>query len=394
VSAPHPPEGTETEPPRPPAWEAGAIGVAVVAVAAGLLWWTFSTPGAGGKATASYLGDAACRDCHPGPAAAHAQSGHSKTLRRVESSPLVKRLDGVSAPDPEVPGATWTYARSGRGLAVERRAGSAVERFVLEYAFGSGRHATTFVTLTRRDPRAPEMTEHRLTYFAHDDGLDVTPGQSLTGNAQGVTQTGRHHAGFNTLKCFECHTTVMSDAGGPVLDEASMRPNVTCERCHGAGLDHVEAARAGASANRLAMPLGPGRQSTTEELTFCGQCHRLPEMITGKGAITPENPALVRHQPVGLMQSACYTRSGGALSCSTCHDPHGRASTDTAAYEAKCLSCHGGSQKPPCPVSPREGCIGCHMPRRETTRGMTMSDHWIRTPAKPSTPGGPPTSSH
>ena len=82
-------------------------------------------------------------------------------------------------------------------------------------------------------------------------------------------------------------------------------------------------ASAGAPANALALRLGPGRASAEEQLQVCGQCHRLPEMISGgRAAITPDNPVIVRHQPVGLMQSACYTKSRGALSCSTCHNPH------------------------------------------------------------------------
>jgi hypothetical protein len=95
--------------------------------------------------------------------------------------------------------------------------------------------------------------------------------------------------------------------------------------------------------------------------------------------IKPEYPVLVRFQPVGLMQSACYLKSQGALSCSTCHDPHARTSTDTPAYEAVCLSCHRGPSKTPCKVSPTAGCVGCHMPRRDASRGMMMTDHWIRS---------------
>jgi hypothetical protein len=110
-------------------------------------------------------------------------------------------------------------------------------------------------------------------------------------------------------------------------------------------------------------------------------------MITaGPASIVPENTTLVRHQPVGLMQSACYTRTSGGLSCSTCHDPHARPSTDTAAYESVCRSCHGGPKKTACPVNPKTGCVGCHMPRRDTTRGMKFTDHWIR--AQPLTKAG------
>jgi hypothetical protein len=341
-----------------------------------VFWWSYSAPGLGAR----YVGDAACGDCHPGEAAAHARSGHSRTLRRVAGSPLVGRLDGVTVVDPERPGVTWTYRRQGDALTTERREVGAVERFVLEYAFGSGHHATTFVTLTARDPQDPALLEHRLTLFAHQPMPGVTPGQSLAGHATGNSPAGRHHGRSNTLKCFGCHTTSTSDHGPGALDLSAMIPNVTCERCHGPAGDHVAAARAGEPARRLPMPRGPGRTTPADELTLCGQCHRLPDMIAaGRASIVPENTTLVRHQPVGLMQSACYTRTGGGLSCSTCHDPHARPSTDTAAYEAVCRSCHDGPKKTTCPVNPGAGCVGCHMPRRETTRGMRFTDHWIRT---------------
>ena len=125
------------------------------------------------------------------------------------------------------------------------------------------------------------------------------------------------------------------------------------------------------------MPQGIGSWTAAEQLEQCGQCHRTPEMVRA-GSIRLDNPALVRHQPVGLAQSACYVQSQGALSCVTCHDPHARTSTDHLSYEAACLSCH---QQPPgktCTVSPASGCIECHMPRRDVSRGMMMTDHWIR----------------
>jgi len=100
-------------------------------------------------------------------------------------------------------------------------------------------------------------------------------------------------------------------------------------------------------------------------------------MVT-PGDTRVDNAALVRHQPVGLMQSACFLKGDGKLGCSTCHDPHARASTDRAAYQAVCLGCHGSPNQATCPVSPRDGCVECHMQRRDVGRGMMMSDHWIR----------------
>ena len=70
------PEPNRSPAPQPPMWEAGALAAALAAVVASVLWWSYSAPGLSGRATARYVGDAACRDCHPGQTAAHARSGH------------------------------------------------------------------------------------------------------------------------------------------------------------------------------------------------------------------------------------------------------------------------------------------------------------------------------
>jgi hypothetical protein len=183
---------------------------------------------------------------------------------------------------------------------------------------------------------------------------------------------------MQSLKCFECHTTVMSDRGSVELDESAMIANVGCERCHGPGQAHIEAARGGAGDEMLAMPFGLGRWQAAQEIQMCGACHRLPESVS-PALIRPGNAVLVRFQPVGLTQSACYKKSPGRLSCSTCHEPHARTSTDLAEYETVCRSCHHGPFQRPCTVSPSAGCVGCHMPRRDASRGMMMTDHWIRS---------------
>src|SRR5262249_57098689 len=125
------------------------------------------------------------------------------------------------------------------------------------------------------------------------------------------------------------------------------------------------------------MRWGPSRAPPAEEMPLCGGCHRLPENVE-RGLIRTDTPTFVRFQPVGLMQSACYRQSRGGLSCTSCHDPHTRTSTDRAAYEAVCLSCHHAPAQTACKVSAATGCVGCHMPRRDATRGMIMTDHWIR----------------
>jgi hypothetical protein len=326
---------------------------------------------------ALYVGERVCSECHPGEAALHHRSGHSRTIRPAAEFAWESQLEGRVTEDPEHPGVVWKFSKQDGQLKTERAAAGIVDRFVIDYAFGSGRHATTFVSLLDRDPLHPVCREHRLSFFAHSQSAGLTPGQSLAGHATGNSETGRVLSTTDALNCFRCNTTVTSDRGSEVLDPATMIPNVSCPRCHGPARSHVEAARRGDDAKALRLPFGHGGYTTNEHLELCGSCHRLPAMIR-PGAIRVDNPGLVRFQPVGLIESACFKRSNRAVNCVTCHDPHARTSSDKTHYETICLSCHGAKEGVSCTVSPRSGCSECHMPRRDVTRGMMMSDHWIR----------------
>jgi hypothetical protein len=370
----------------PPAVRGVILGfLALVALVGAILWALAPDPGlprggvvdrgrpAGGVAN-RIVGDRACQECHAIQAGQHRRSGHSRTLRPAGETDLARRLDGRSVADPERPGVEWSYSlRDGR-LDVARAEGGRVERTLLEFALGSGRHATTFVTLTGAGPGSPGSREHRLTYFARTQSLDITPAQRASDGTPGLNPMGRDRGPGETLHCFGCHCTTVSNSGPQRLDVATMRPGVGCERCHGPGGAHVEAARRGEA--NLTMPFGKV-WTADGQMRLCGDCHRHPSQAPA-GEIRPDNLKIARFQPVGLMQSKCYARSGGALSCVTCHDPHDRASSDRASYEAACLSCHRAGGRPSCPTSPREGCIGCHMPALDTGQGVLFTDHWIR----------------
>jgi hypothetical protein len=321
----------------------------------------------------AYIGSRACRECHPGESAFYTRSGHARTLRPAAGLSLARRLDGRVVTDPERPGVTWSYALRDDRFRVARDEAGAVERFVVDYAFGSDHHATTFLTLT--DPATPTALEHRLTHYASGDSFGITPGQRAERPFAGTTPHGRELTPAETLKCFRCHATRTSASGGEGLDLDDLIPNVSCERCHGPARAHVAAARAGRT--DLSMPFGDGNWTTESQLALCGQCHRHPSRAS-PGLIRPDNTALARFQPVGLMQSKCYTRSDGAFSCVTCHEPHRRSSTDRVLYEITCIKCHEATRKAGCPVSPRSGCIDCHMPKIDSGQHVLFTDHWIR----------------
>jgi hypothetical protein len=365
-----------------------------------------------------YIGPQVCAECHPGEVALHARSGHARTLRPAGlRRSLARRLDGTRIADPELPEVLWSYRYRDGQLHLARQDRGRTEECILEYAFGSGHHATTFVSVI--DPRTPSILEHRLTYYAQEGALGLTPGHETKPPMPGLTPHGGVPPARDARDCFACHTTQVSARGGQGIDESTMIPNVTCERCHGPGRAHVAAARRGAPESELALPFGPDRWTTEELLQFCGSCHRHP---TGPRPeqIRRGDPVLARFQPIGLMLSKCYRSSAGALSCVTCHDPHARASSNRAEYDAICQNCHGGPAgsaklerlatelrrrdgtppNPPflrggkgtetaqtpslstpgvvCPVSPRERCVECHMPRVDVGHHLLLSDHWIR----------------
>jgi hypothetical protein len=348
-------------------------------------------PAGGRFASDPYIGSRVCAECHPGESALHARSGHARTLRPAGRLALARRLDRTTVADPESPAVRWSYRHDGAQLSIARQARDRVEECIAEYAFGSGHHATTFVSVI--DPAIPAILEHRLTHYTREDILALTPGHEIKPPPPGMTPHGGVPPPRDARTCFACHATQVSARDETGIDEATMIPNVSCERCHGPGRAHVEASRRGAPESKLTMPLGLERWTAAGLLQACGECHRHPAGPR-PAQIRPDDPNMVRFQPIGLMQSLCYRRSEGALSCLTCHDAHARASADRTAYNAACLTCHGGrdgvspTAKEPgspirgavCTVSPRERCVDCHMPRVAVDAGrhVLLTDHWIR----------------
>jgi hypothetical protein len=346
-----------------------------------------SSTSAGAKRITGYVGAAVCSECHPSESALHARSGHRRTLwpARSDQNPVVAWLDGKTWQDPEVPEITWSYHVKDGQLVAERMDDGRSESLALDYGLGSGRHGVTFVALRPSSvPRlGPQGVEHRLSYFADGQLLAITPGQEKLKKDQlepRDVHSGRPLAPERLQQCFKCHSTLTSTLAGNRLETSTLIPNVSCERCHGPGQAHVEAARHGHE--RLTMPMGYERAEPWVEVNLCGECHRLPRLVSSS-SISPDNSGIVRFQGVGVSMSACYAKGVGGLRCTTCHDPHDRASRDHSHYEAACLSCHRSAQtQKACPISPAVNCINCHMPRREVRGNGAFTDHWIRKPPR------------
>ncbi len=168
-------------------------------------------PAAGRFAGDPYVGSKICAECHPAEAAVHSRSGHALTLWPAGRRDVSRRLNGTTIPDPENPAVTWSYRRRNGQLYISRRAANKVEECIAEYAFGSGHHATTFVSVI--DGEIPALLEHRLTYYTEEGILALTPGQDNSLPLPTLTPNGNVPPPPVTWKCFDCHSTQLSPRG-------------------------------------------------------------------------------------------------------------------------------------------------------------------------------------
>lgn len=245
----------------------------------------------------------------------------------------------------------------------------------IDWIFGSGLHARTPVSTWLDPDGRTVMLEHGLSWYP-PGFIAATLGSEAPLARAGVQACGKLLDPETTRACFGCHATHVPERDGRV-DEARVTAGVGCVRCHADGERHAAAHRSGV-ADPTAAP--SHALSPLASIRSCGECHRRDDQLPRED-LRPDNLLLVRFAPVGLSQSACFTRQAERrLDCLTCHDPHASADRRPLATAERCLSCHGSSgPHPECPSAPATSdCTACHMPKVEVQPHLRFTDHWIR----------------
>ena len=286
----------------------------------------------------------------------------------------------------------------------------------IDYVMGSGNHARTYLHRTEQN----RLVQLPVTWYPEKAGtFAMSPGYDRA-----------DHFDFRrkiAYDCFFCHNAYPAlPAGSDRADAdptypAQLPEGIDCQRCHGPGSAHVDAAQHQRPAAEIRQAIvNPARLPADRQLEVCLQCHLettsfvLPASIQryerGSFSYRPGEPLAnfmlhfdhakgtghddkfeIVSAAYRLRQSVCFQSSGGALVCTTCHNPHRapRGEQAIAQYTAACLKCHQQKLRELVDAGRHPGqanCVSCHMPKRRTEDVIhaAMTDHRIlrRQPAR------------
>jgi hypothetical protein len=290
----------------------------------------------------AYTDPNACAACHAKIAETYARTGMARSFGTIAPGTAL----------PPIAGGTFRHDASEQNFSLSVRDGKTYLRreqdgAILEkevsYWIGSGNHARSFLSRTA----SGGMLELPVTWYAEAGGhWGMSPGYARP-----------DHAGFSrkiSYACMFCHNAYsdIQREVSPAIFPEHLPQGIDCQRCHGPGQAHVQAAKRGASPDEVRRAIvNPARLDPARRIEVCLQCHlettslRLPASIkrfdravfSYRPGEPLENYALhfdhapeagfddkfeFSSAPYRLRKSACFLASDGKLTCTTCHNPH------------------------------------------------------------------------
>jgi predicted CXXCH cytochrome family protein len=361
----------------------------------------------------NYVDPALCAACHAGIAESSARTGMGRSFYKPQS-----RTDIENFGKPYYHAASDTYLemidRGGKYYQRRWQTGFDgreinVDEKQVDFVIGSGNHVRTYLHQTDRNT----LQQLPLSWYSEKGGYwAMSPGYDRP-DQQGSTRV----VNYPCMFCHNAYPKIPKGGEETGAVPAFLQPlpeGIDCQRCHGPGEKHIEAAgRANAKTEEIrAAIVNPKRLSPEHELEICMQCHlqttafllphSLPRLGSGPFSYVPGQPMEtfrltfdraggmgdrfeIAHTAYRLRESQCFLQSAGKLTCTTCHDPHNVPATGTAAthYNGICRNCHSGERAPKVALSSHGAdadCVSCHMPKRRTDDvvHVVMTDHLIQ----------------
>ncbi len=382
--------------------------------AAAFAWQT--PPRAPAAATPSYVDPKLCAGCHASIAESYRKTGMGRSFYRPSAANQIEDYSAHNSYFHPASDTNFTMTvRDGRYLQRRSQMGpdgreTNIEEKSVDYVMGSGNHARTYLHRTVRGT----LQELPLGWYAEKAGYwAMNPGYDRP------DQPGsRREITYDCMFCHNAYPQIPASndiLGADPVFAGELPQGIDCQRCHGPGSRHIQAVQAGGKAADIrAAIVNPARLAPDRQLDVCMQCHlettsfSFPHSIVrytrGAFSYRPGEPLtsfelFYDHPPQAgrddkfeiagaayrLRKSACFLKSAGALTCTTCHNPHDvRHGQDAIAqYNAACRKCHATAFDAVVAAGKhvtQTDCVGCHMPTRRTDDVVhaAMTDHYIR----------------
>ncbi len=364
---------------------------------------------AGQSSSGGYADARECAVCHAKIAATYAMTGMARSFYRphsLESARYYHELSGTwyatEAHDDGYYQRRWRIGYDGREADVQESR--------IDYVMGSGNHVRTYLHRTQRGA----LIELPLAWYAENGGLwAMNPGHDRPDSLP------PRAVAYECMFCHNAYPAIPAghdEPGSEPLYSGALPEGIDCQRCHGPGRNHVNAARtAGAKPDDIRKAIvNPARLSAARQMEVCMQCHlettslQLPHSIQRYGlppfSYQPgqplgnfmiffdhapgskyENDFEIAHSAYRLRKSQCFLASKSAMTCTTCHDPHDipRGEVAAAHYNGVCLQCHTATFRQEIAAGKHTtaaDCVSCHMPKRRTSDVIhaVMTDHYIQ----------------
>lgn len=372
-----------------------------------------------------FAGAATCRECHDDQHDAWRGSTHARAGGDPADVRLLKAFDGVAI-------------RFRDARVIPRRTGDTY-RFVVERADGRT-ESLTIAGVVGGGHMVGGGTQGFVTRMA-DGTLRFLPWELARIEGVWFCNTGTRAGGgwlpiTTDLRLADCgdwppvralgeqsRLATCQGCHGSQIDVTAEpgRPNATrlatlaidCEACHGPGVPHIAAARAGAADLRMRTLETLGEEASN---AVCFSCHALkdalrPGYLAGAdltsfyslflpllsdAPVLPDGRIRTFAYQQGHLWSDCYL--AGTMTCADCHDPHSQDYRDVNGFaldgrfdDRQCTSCHPSKATAPethtmhAPGSSGSRCVSCHMPYlQEPDVGDALryarSDHTIPVP--------------
>ena len=368
----------------------------------------------------TFVGSAACADCHADEYTRWLGSHHDDAMKPANDDTVLGDFDdaghvyfGTESEFFRRDGGYWIRTADADGEAAEFRVAYTfgvypLQQYLIE--FPGGRLQASSLAWDSRPAEAGGQRWFHLypdEYIAPDDPLH------WTGSEQN----------WNYM-CAECHSTNLVknfDRRSRTFDTTWSEINVGCEGCHGPASRHVAMAQGDAVdrdtglvvslddaggavwvmdpdtgiASRSEPRLSPPRQPDA-----CGRCHaRRSQLVDGyeygRDLLDTHRPALLDdglYHPDGQIRDEVYVwgsflqsrmyRAG--VSCTDCHDPHTAALRTNGPASNVCATCHLPARFATVEHHGHPGgepaCVDCHMASRDYMVIDGRRDHSFRIP--------------